>query len=135
MLQATEKELDKIIIGTSRSLRPLVGAEKIRVRVRKVIDRYQVAKHFDIEITDNSFFYERSNQKIQAEANLEGIYVIRTPASASVLYERETVKAYKSLSLVEPAFRPTHGGFTWNFKNTRGKFRLRNPLSSSILLK
>lgn len=105
LLQATEKELDKIVTATTRSLRPLRGAEKIGVRVGKVINRYQVAKHFEFKITDNSFSYERNHQSIQVEANLDGIYVIRTSVSKSMLEDRETVKAYKSLSQVEQAFR------------------------------
>ncbi len=36
---------------------------------------------------------------------IDGIYVISTSVSASVLDDRETVKAYKSLSQVEQAFR------------------------------
>ena|GEM_PF-5027706 len=39
------------------------------------------------------------------EAHLDGIYVIRTSVGASVLDERETVKAYQSRSQVEQAFR------------------------------
>ncbi|MEG4501990.1 IS1634 family transposase, partial [Microcoleus sp. F10B5] len=60
LLQATEKELDKIVVATTRSNRRLVGAEKIGVRVGKIINRYQVAKHFNLSIADNSFSYERN---------------------------------------------------------------------------
>lgn len=105
LLQATEKELDKIVTATTRSVRPLRGAEKIGVRVGKVINRYQVGKHFHYKITDNSFSYELNSNSIETGANLDGIYVIRTSVPASVLDERETVKAYKSLSQVEQAFR------------------------------
>jgi transposase len=100
LLQATEKELDKIVAATTRSKRRLVGAEKIGVRVGKIINRYQVAKHFNLSITDNSFSYERNREKIAAEANLDGMYVIRTSVAASMLYDSKTVKAYKSLSQV-----------------------------------
>jgi transposase len=105
LLQATEKELEKIFAATTRSNRPLVGAEKIGVRVGKVINRYQVAKHFNLKITDDHFSYERNSSKIETEAKLDGIYVIRTSVPAFMLDERETVKAYKSLSQVEAAFR------------------------------
>ncbi len=70
-----------------------------------MINRYQVAKHFLLLITDNSFSYERNQHKIETEAQLDGIYVIRTSVQAAVLNERETLKAYKSLSQVEQAFR------------------------------
>ncbi len=77
-----------------------MGAEKIGVRVGKIINRYQVAKHFNLSITDNSFSYERNRDKIAAEANLDGMYVIRTSVAASMLDDSKTVKAYKSLSQV-----------------------------------
>ncbi len=105
LLQATEKELDKIVAATNRSKRRLTGAEKIGVRVGKIINRYSVAKHFNLEITDNSFSYKRNRDKIAAEANLDGMYVIRTSVSESILDDPSTVKAYKSLSQVEQAFR------------------------------
>ncbi len=105
LLQATEKELDKIVTATTRSHRRLMGAEKIGVRVGKIINRYQVAKHFHLLITDNSFSYERNSDKIEAEAKLDGMYVIRTSVSESVLDDSKTVKTYKSLSQVEQAFR------------------------------
>jgi transposase len=105
LLQATEKELDKIVAATNRSKRRLTGAEKIGVRVGKIINRYSVAKHFNLEITDNSFSYQRNSEKIAAEANLDGMYVIRTSVSESILDDPSTVRAYKSLSQVEQAFR------------------------------
>lgn len=100
LLQATEKELDKIVAATNRSKRRLTGAEKIGVRVGKIINRYSVAKHFNLEITDNSFSYERHRDQIAAAANLDGMYVIRISVSESILDDPSTVKTYKSLSQV-----------------------------------
>jgi len=84
LLQATEKELDKIFVATTRSKRRLVGDEKIGVRVGKIINRYQVAKHFNLSITENSFSYECHSEKIATEVNLNGMYVIRTSVAASM---------------------------------------------------
>ena len=42
---------------------------------------------------------------MEAEAHLDEMYVIRTSVCAEVLDDSETVKAYKSLSQVEQAFR------------------------------
>lgn len=75
------------------------------MRVGKIINHYCVAKHFLLLITDNSLSYERPREKIEAEAHLDGMYVIRTSVCAEVLDDSETVKAYKSLSQVEHAFR------------------------------
>ncbi len=105
LLQATEKELDKIVAATIRQKRPLVGAADIGVKVGKVLNRYNVGKHFKVEITDNSFNYERNADTIRSEAALDGLYVIRTSVNEEVLSASETVKAYKGLSRVEQAFR------------------------------
>jgi hypothetical protein len=82
-----------------------VGTEKIGVRVEKIINRYWVAKHFLLLITDNSLSYERHREKIEAEWHLEEMYVIATSVCAEVLDDSKTVKAYKSLSQIEQAFR------------------------------
>ena len=46
LLQATEKELDKIVVATNRKNRPLKGEDNIGVRVGKVINKFNVEKHF-----------------------------------------------------------------------------------------
>ena len=74
------------------------------MRVGKIINRYGVAKHFLLLITDNSLSYERPREQIEAEAPLDGMYVIRTSVCAEVLDNSETVKTYKSLSQIEQEF-------------------------------
>jgi transposase len=105
LLQATEIELDKIVAAVQREKRPLKGAANIGLRVGKILNRFKMAKHFRLEITDNSFRYERDTRNIGAEAALDGIYVIRTSVSHELFDSPETVRAYKSLSTVERAFR------------------------------
>lgn len=105
LLQATQKELDKIVAATTRVKRPLVGAALIGLKVGKVLNRYNVGKHFQVEITDNSFSYQRNHESIAREAALDGLYVIRTSVKQEILSAGETVKAYKGLSRVEQAFR------------------------------
>ena len=105
LLQATEAELDKIVAATQRHTRPLKGADKIGIRVGKVLNRFKVAKHFTLEIADESFAYHRNQSQIDAEAALDGIYIVRTSVDAQALSPEETVRAYKSLSAVEQAFR------------------------------
>jgi Transposase len=105
LLQATEQELDKIVAATTRDKRPLSGAAQIGLRVGKVLNRFHMAKHFHLEITDNSFRYERNTVHMAAEAALDGLYVIRTSVSDELFDSQETVRAYKSLSTVERAFR------------------------------
>ena len=71
----------------------------------KVINRYQVGKFFKLEISENSFSYSRKIDTLSQEAALDGLYVIRTSVEAETLDAPETVRAYKSLSQVEQAFR------------------------------
>lgn len=105
LLQATEQELNKVVAATNREKRPLKGAAAIGLRVGKVLNRFKMAKHFHLEITDNSFRYQRHSENIAAEAALDGLYVIRTSVSDKLFDSQETVRAYKSLSTVERAFR------------------------------
>ncbi|MEG3903660.1 IS1634 family transposase [Microcoleus sp. B4-C5] len=105
LLQATEKELSKIVAATTRQKKRLTGASNIALKVGKVVNLYKVAKHFTLDIQENSFSYERNTQSIDSEAALDGLYVIRTSVESELLSATETVRAYKSLSQVEQAFR------------------------------
>ena len=105
LLRATEKELEKITKAAARQKRPLRGAEQIGVRVGRVLGRFKMGKHFRLEITDTSFGFERDPERIEDEARLDGIYVIRTTVPREEMTADAAVAAYKSLSQVERAFR------------------------------
>jgi transposase len=105
LLKATEKYLDKIVKATLRERRPLKGADKIGIRVGKVLGKFKVAKHFLIQIESDGFSYQRNEQRIAREVALDGIYVIRTSVGKHIMDAQQAVKAYKSLSSVEQAFR------------------------------
>jgi hypothetical protein len=105
LLQATERELDKIVAATKRDKRRLKGKETIALRIGKVLNRFKVGKHFELAITEQAFSYRRNEARIAEEAALDGFYVIRTSVPARELDAEHTVRAYKSLSLVERAFR------------------------------
>ncbi len=105
LLQATERELEKIAAATRREKRALRGQDQIGLRVGKVLGRFKMAKHFDITITETAFTYTRKSEAIAAEARLDGIYVLRTSVPESVLGTADTVRAYKDLAKVERAFR------------------------------
>lgn len=105
LLAATERELDLIVQATQRPKNRLQGKDRIGLRVGKVRDRFKVGKHFLLTITETSFAYRRNQQGIDAEAALDGIYVIRTNVPASELSAEDVVRSYKSLSTVERAFR------------------------------
>ena len=105
LLAATEKELEKIAQATRRHKRPLRGKHTIGLRAGKVLNRYKMGKHFQLQIEDDRFSYQRKQANIQREESLDGIYVIRTSVSAEVLSSEQVVRNYKSLSGVERAFR------------------------------
>ena len=105
LLAATEKELTPIATATHRQRRPLRGKDKIALRVGKVINHYNMAKHFTLEITDQSFTFTRNSEAIAAEAALDGIYVLRTSLPTDTLAEGEVVLRYKGLEDVERFFR------------------------------
>jgi transposase len=105
LLAATEAELDKIVAATRRDKRPLRGKDKIALRVGRAIDRFKVAKHFKLNIGEESFSYQRDEERIAEEAALDGIYVIRTSVPAQESSPEEAVRAYKDLARVEQAFR------------------------------
>lgn len=105
LLAATEKELEKIVAATRRAKRPLTGEAAIALRVGKVRNRFKVGKHFVLEITDTSFSYQRDTEKIDEEAALDGLYVIRTSVKSQAMGSQDVVRAYKDLSKVERAFR------------------------------
>ncbi len=105
LLAATEQELAKIAAATARDKRPLRGKDKIALKVGKVINHYKMAKHFDLDITEDSFSFTRKNDQIAAEAALDGIYVLRTSLPEPSLGRDDVVARYKSLADVERFFR------------------------------
>jgi transposase len=105
LLAATERQLDEIVAATRRTQRPLSGRAEIGLRVGRVLNRHKVGKHFELTIDDNGFSYRRNEARIAAEAELDGIYVIRTSVRPEALTSEDTVRAYKDLSTVERAFR------------------------------
>ena len=103
LLAATEKLLAPIIARVQAGR--LTGAGPIGVEVGKVISRYKTSKHFQVTITDASLAVTRKQDQIDAEAALDGFYVLRTPIPASQLDGPAVVTAYKNLKYVERDFR------------------------------
>jgi hypothetical protein len=103
LLAATETELAKIT-GMVQAGR-LKDPAKIGVRAGKVINKRKVAKHFTLDIAEQSFAWRRDQASIDAEAAFDGIYVIRTPVPAETIGAAAAVAAYKDLSGVESDFK------------------------------
>src|SRR5215470_11823285 len=105
LLAVTEKELARIQAQVQRARRPLRGAAAIGQAVGAVRGRRHMAKHFQISITEDSLSFAQNPVSIAAESALDGIYVVRTNLPATQCDAGATVRAYKSLSAVEHAFR------------------------------
>jgi hypothetical protein len=103
LLAATEKLLAPLIARVQAGR--LHGAGQIGVEVGKVITRYKTGKHFTVTITDTTLTIERRQDRIDAEAALDGFYVLRTPVPAHELEAAAVVTAYKNLKYVERDFR------------------------------
>jgi len=129
--EATEQELEKIVVATQRKSRRLKGEDKIALRGGKVRNKYKMGKHFELEITSDSFGYHRKVEQIAEEASLDGFYVIRTNVPAEELGPTETVTVYKGLSVVEHAFRSMK---TMDLKVRPIHHRLVDRVRSHVLL-
>ena len=105
LLAATERDLTRIRAAVARKRNPLRGTADIALAVGEVHNAYKMKKHFDLEITDTTFSFARKTDQIAAEAAADGIYVVRTSLPETTLGDADTVRSYKSLSLVERAFR------------------------------
>ena len=103
LLAATEKLLAPILARVAAGR--LTGAGPIGVEVGKVISRYKTGKHFAVTITDDSLAIARKQDQIDAEAALDGFYVLRTPVPADELDAPAVVAAYKNLKYAGRDFR------------------------------
>jgi hypothetical protein len=107
LVAATERGLQEIAERVQRGT--LQGADQIGLAVGPALKQYRVKKHFQVKITDTTFTYQRKTDQIQAEAALDGIYVLRTSVPDSELSSGEVVRSYKGLKHVEDAFKTFKG--------------------------
>jgi transposase len=109
LLEATEKSLTKIVKEVARRKKKPLTAAEIGLKVGKVLGRYKVGKHFDCQMGEGSFQWSRRQETIEQEAQLDGIYVLRTSEPAERLSGADTVRSYKRLAEVERVFRCLKG--------------------------
>jgi transposase/predicted transcriptional regulator len=109
LLEATEKELENIVRQVTRRTKKIMDKAEIGQKVGRVINHYKMSKHFELTIEDGVFKYKRREESIRREAELDGIYVIRTSEPAERLSAEDTVRSYKNLTAVERLFRTLKG--------------------------
>lgn len=103
MVNATKKELDQIQKRVAAGR--LVGKSEIGLTVGRIINKYKMAKHFKVEIEATRFNYLVRRDRVDTEAALDGIYVVRTSVPAEVFSAEDAVRHYKKLTRVEKSFR------------------------------
>jgi transposase len=109
LLDETEQALEKISNEVKRRTKKPLSAAEIGTKVGKMINRFKMGKHFELSITDGQFSYARRADAIEREAELDGIYVIRTSESKQSLSTEDAVRSYKNLAQVERVFRTFKG--------------------------
>jgi len=109
LLEATEADLGNIAGQVARRKRKQLSGEEIGVKVGRVLNKYKMGKHFELTIGDGVLAYRRNEAAIAREADLDGIYVIRTSEPKERLSSQDVVRGYKNLSQVEQLFRSLKG--------------------------
>ena len=109
LLLATEKNLDRLSREVSRRTRKPLGKAEIGLKAGRILGRYKMGKHYQLTIEDGRFAWARREDAITREIGLDGIYIIRTSQSKSQLSAPDAVRKYKSLAIVERAFRCLKG--------------------------
>lgn len=109
LLEATEEGLRKLAAEVQRRTATPLTAGQIGVKAGRVLGRHKMAKHFQLQIADNTFAWSRDAASIRREEQLDGIYVIRTSEPLADLPAADCVRTYKRLALVEQAFRCLKG--------------------------
>jgi Transposase DDE domain len=103
LLAATEDLLTPVLAAVTAGR--LHGADRIGLKVGKLINTHKMAKHLQVAITDTTLTVTRKADQIAAEAALDGIYVLRTSVPDHTLDPAGVVIAYKNLANVERDFR------------------------------
>src|SRR3974390_78727 len=105
LLAPRARALARLPAAVVRKRDPLRGTAEIALAVGAVINKHKMSKHFDLDIADAAFSFARKTTQIAAGAAPDGVYVIRTSLPAETFDDATTVRSYKSLALVERAFR------------------------------
>lgn len=103
LLDATQALLEPIAARVATG--KLTGADQIGLKVGQVLNKYKMGKHLNVQITDTSLTVTRNQDQIDAEAALDGIYVLRTDQPTEQLDTPGVVTSYKNLSRLERDFR------------------------------
>jgi transposase len=109
LLAKTEEKLTGLAKEVARRTEKALTQTEIALKAGRLINRWKMAKHFQLTIADGVFRWARRVKALAAEEQLDGIYVIRTSEPKKRLSAADSVRSYKRLSMVERAFRSLKG--------------------------
>jgi transposase len=109
LLAQTEEQLQRLAREVARRTRTPLSQADIGVKAGRILQQSKVAKHYQLQIADGSFSWQRRHEAIRREEELDGLYVIRTNENKRRLPADEAVRSYKRLTRVEHAFRCLKG--------------------------
>ena len=109
LLQATEVVLAGIADAHARGKAGSANRDRTWKALGRKANRRKVEKHFDITVADDEMTWSRAEARIDAEARLDGIWVVRTSLGPGEIGTEEAVEAYKGLCRVERGFRNLKG--------------------------
>ena len=104
LLLATEQTLSEIAGAAERRKPGTVNRDRTIKALGRKGNQRKVEKHFDITVHDEGMDWSRNHNRIDEEAKLDGIYVVRTSLNLEAIGSEAAVEAYKSLVNVERAF-------------------------------
>ncbi len=96
LLKTAEETLEGI--ATSVRLGWLKGRKAIDRRVGRDVNRRKVGRHLEVEVTDDAIAWHRREDRIAAEARLDGVHLIRTSLDPKAIGTEAAVEAYRSLA-------------------------------------
>jgi hypothetical protein len=87
----------------------LKAEQGIALKVGAALAQHKMGKHFVLEIRAGHFSYQRNAESIEREAATDGVYVIRSNASATRHSGADLVRRYKDLRHLEQLFGALKG--------------------------
>jgi transposase len=100
LLELTRQGLDKLVQRKKKG-----QAAKLGAQVGRLLQKYKMGKFFKWEVKEGRLVYQVEEAAVVQEQLFDGCYVVHTTVAADLMKETEVVETYKSLSLVEQAFR------------------------------
>ena len=100
LLERTRDELNQIAESKRKA-----SADKIGARVGRLLAKTKMGKFVIWSVEDGHLLWRFDEEKIAAEKRFDGCYIICSDVAAEQMSRQELVASYKSLALVETAFR------------------------------